>query len=228
LLLVGCHGIAANVGIADGRAIEKLLPEQKYSKQTKDDIMILSSKENVKPEQKLNSEQEPSIIPSAPAIGNTNVIGCRSVEFQTPKVVADYMASFIPDNCGTILEPTPGIGNLVRAVRNKGLVIAPMNFEDIPDGARYQWAIMNPPFTPMAEGYRYLKEVMKMSDNIIALLPWFILINSERRINDIIEFGLVSVTHLPRKTFPGCRIQVCVLEMRKGFKEGTAFKSFSW
>ena len=138
------------------------------------------------------------------------------------------MASFIPDNCGTILEPTPGIGNLVRAVRNKGLVIAPTNFEDIPEGARCQWAIMNPPFTPMAEGYRYLKEVMLMTDNIIALLPWFILINSERRINDIIDFGLVSVTHLPRKTFPGCRIQVCVLEMNKGFKGGTAFKSFSW
>lgn len=36
--------------------------------------MILSSKENVKPEQKLNSEPEPSIIPPAPAIGNTNAV----------------------------------------------------------------------------------------------------------------------------------------------------------
>lgn len=35
--------------------------------------MILSSKENVKTEQKLNSESQPIIIPSPPAIGNTNV-----------------------------------------------------------------------------------------------------------------------------------------------------------
>lgn len=151
-----------------------------------------------------------------------------STEFQTPPVVADYMAAFIPDQCGTILEPTPGIGNLVRAVKHKGLVIAPVNYEDLPSGARYDWAIMNPPFTPMQEGYRYLKEVMEMSDNIIALLPWFILINSERRINHIIDFGLVSVTHLPRKTFPGCRIQCCVLEMKKGFSGTTSLKHFSW
>lgn len=161
-------------------------------------------------------------------IANTMLPEGRSMEFQTPKVVADYMASLMPDECGTILEPTPGLGNLVKAVNHKGLVIAPMNYEDIPAGARYDWAIMNPPFTPMKEGYRYLKEVMGMADNIIALLPWFILINSERRINDIIDFGLVSVTHLPRKTFPGCRIQCCVLEMKKGFKDGTAFKSFGW
>ncbi len=152
----------------------------------------------------------------------------RSTDFQTPKVVADYMASLIPDNCGTILEPTPGIGNLVKAVGKKGIVTAPINFEDIAQGARFDYAIMNPPFTPMKEGFRYLKEVMGMTDNIIALLPWFILINSERRINDITGFGLVSVTHLPRKTFPGCRIQCCVLEMKKGFNGQASFKSFSW
>ena len=161
-------------------------------------------------------------------IANTMLPEGRSMEFQTPKVVADYMASLMPDECGTILEPTPGLGNLVKAVKHKGLVIAPINYEDIPAGSRYDWAIMNPPFTPMKEGYRYLKEVMEMTDNIIALLPWFILINSERRINDIIDFGLVSVTHLPRKTFPGCRIQCCVLEMKEGFKDGTTFKSFGW
>ncbi|MFZ1704336.1 MAG: hypothetical protein WAT79_08310 [Saprospiraceae bacterium] len=151
-----------------------------------------------------------------------------SVDFQTPKIVADYMASLMPDQCGIILEPTPGIGNLVEAAKHKGDVFSPLNFEDIPSGARYDWAIMNPPFTPMKEGYRYLKEVMEMTDNIIALLPWFILINSERRRNDIVEFGLASITHLPRKTFPGCRIQCCVLEMNKGYKGITSFKSFGW
>ena len=38
-----------------------------------------------------------------------------SKDFQTPEIVADFMAQFLPDNCGTILEPTPGIGNLARS-----------------------------------------------------------------------------------------------------------------
>lgn len=148
--------------------------------------------------------------------------------FQTPPIVAQYMASMLPNNCGTILEPTPGIGNLIEAARHNGNVIGPERFEDIPEGSRYDWAIMNPPFTPMSEGYRYLKEVMKMTDNIIALLPWFIIINSEKRLKYIMDFGLVSVTHLPRKTFPECRIQCCVLELKKNYRDVTTFKNFFW
>lgn len=151
-----------------------------------------------------------------------------NAEFQTPHVVAKYMASFLPDNCGTILEPTPGIGNLAWAASDKGLVTAPDYFEDIPKGSRFDYAVMNPPFTPMQEGYRYLLEVMEMTDHIIALLPWFILINSEKRMTAIKDFGLISVTHLPRKTFPGCRIQCCVLQLSKGYKGETQLKRFTW
>jgi hypothetical protein len=151
-----------------------------------------------------------------------------SEQFQTLPVVANYMASLINDKAGTILEPTPGLGNLVRAAAHKGTVIAPNAFEDIPEGSRFDWAIMNPPFTPMKEGYRFLSEVMKMTDNIIALLPWFILINSEKRMKAISEFGLVSVTHLPRKTFAGCRIQCCVLKMKKGYVGKTELNHFTW
>ncbi len=151
-----------------------------------------------------------------------------SDQFQTPPIVANYMASFLPNNCGTILEPTPGIGNLIEAAKDKGNIFAPQFFEDIKKGSRFDYAIMNPPFSPMKEGYRYLSEVMLMSDHIIALLPWFIIINSERRLNAIKSFGLVSVTHLPRKTFPGCRIQCCILQMKKGYKEDTLFKNFNW
>jgi hypothetical protein len=151
-----------------------------------------------------------------------------STEFQTLPIVADYMASLLPDGCGTILEPTPGTGNLVAAAFHKGEVIAPERFEDIQQGSRFDWAIMNPPFTPMREGYRYLSEVMLMTDNIIALLPWFIIINAEGRLNDIKAFGLAAITHLPRKTFPGCRIQCCVLEMHKGHSGTTLFKTFNW
>lgn len=152
----------------------------------------------------------------------------RYTDFQTPVVVAEFMASLMDDQCGLILEPTPGLGNLVEAAKHKGKVIAPENFEDIIPGTRYDWAIMNPPFSPMKEGFHYLTEVMTMTDNIVALLPWFIIINSEKRLNAIMKYGLVSVTSLPRKTFPGCRIQCCVLKMQKGFKGETIFNKFSW
>ena len=152
----------------------------------------------------------------------------NNIDFQTPPVVAQYMASFLPlKGNPTILEPTPGAGNIVRAIKH-GKVIAPDRFENLPKNSRYDWAIMNPPFTPMKEGHRFLSEVMEMTDNIIALLPWFILINSERRINSIMDFGLVSITHLPRKTFPRSRIQCCVLEMKKSHQGGTEFKKFNW
>lgn len=149
-------------------------------------------------------------------------------QFQTPPEVAEYMASFLPENAGHILEPTPGIGNLVKAISAKGIVTAPRYFEDIEKGSRFDYSVMNPPFTPMKEGYRYLLEVMDMTDHIVALLPWFIIINSERRMKALLDFGLVSVTHLPRKTFPGCRIQCCVLQLSKGYQGETKFKHFTW
>lgn len=157
-------------------------------------------------------------------------------DFQTPVVVANHMASMVDPNAVSIIEPTPGAGNLVAAIKNKGWshVNEPagdfwISYDKIKSiGVRYDYAVMNPPFTPMVEGYRYLSAAMEFSDNIIALLPWFILINSERRQKAIRDYGLVSVTHLPRKTFPGCRIQCCILEMKKGYQDATAFKNFTF
>ena len=51
--------------------------------------------------------------------------------FQTPEYVCDYMASFLPNNAGYILEPTPGKGNLVKVLEQKGKVYAPNNFNDV-------------------------------------------------------------------------------------------------
>ena len=150
------------------------------------------------------------------------------MQFQTPPPVASYMASLMPNHAGTILEPTPGLGNLVKAAQAKGIVIAPPKFQDIPPNSRFDWAIMNPPFTPMKEGYHYLNEVMAMTDNIIALLPWLTIINSEKRTKEIMDFGLVSITHLPRKTFPGSRVQCCILWMKKGYKYNAVFNTFNW
>lgn len=148
--------------------------------------------------------------------------------FQTPKIVCEYMAGFIFENCGTILEPTPGIGNLVDAVKHKGIVVAPKRFEDIEAGKKFDWVIMNPPFSPMIVGFDIFMKTMEMSDNIIALLPWLVLLNSSKRMDRIKEFGLVSITNLPRKAFKGSRVQTCILFLQKGYKKETVFKTFDW
>ena len=68
--------------------------------------------------------------------------------------------------------------------------------------------------------------VMEMSDNIIALMPWLVLINGNKRTTDIMNFGLISITHLPRKVFNGARVQTCIMEMKKGYKGKTTFNNF--
>lgn len=146
--------------------------------------------------------------------------------FQTPQWCCEYMASFLPDKCGTILEPTPGRGNLVEALESKGEVYAPYNFFTMSVDKTFDWIVMNPPFTPMKKGYKILDECMELSDNIVALMPWLTIINSERRTKKIMNFGLVSITHLPRKTFPGSRVQTCILQMSKGHNEPTLFRSY--
>ena len=143
--------------------------------------------------------------------------------FQTPQYICEYMSSFLPENAGNILEPTPGKGNLVNSLLKKGNVVAPDNFNDV-DGENFDWIVMNPPFTPMKQGYDILYKCMEMSDNIIALMPYLTIINGERRTNDIINWGLKSITHLPRSVFKGSRVQTCILEMQKGYKGDTVFK----
>jgi len=146
-----------------------------------------------------------------------------SSEFQTPPAICDYMAQFIPDYAGSILEPTPGKFQLVNAVKSKGTVYYPDNdFFDM-EHCRYDWIIMNPPFSPMKKGYEILYRCMDMSDNIVALMPWLTIINSQKRAKDIMLFGLKSVTNLPRNAFPGSRVQCCILEMRKGYTGTTSF-----
>lgn len=145
-----------------------------------------------------------------------------NVNFQTPVWCCEYMVSLIPEGCKKILEPTPGQGNIVNVLKDKGYeVISPHDFfsTNIFDWQieKFDCIVMNPPFTPMKLGYEILYKCMEMSDNIIALMPWLSLINGEKRTKDIIEFGLKSVTHLPRKTFAGSRVQCCIMEMNKGY-----------
>lgn len=144
--------------------------------------------------------------------------------FQTPENVCKYMTSFLPENAGLILEPTPGKGNLVKILEQYGKVYAPKDFYEIKN-LKFDWIVMNPPFTPMKQGYEILYKCMEMTDNIIALMPYLAIINGEKRTQDIMNWGLKSITHLPRSTFKGSRVQTCILEMKRGFNNDTIFKT---
>jgi|ERR1035437_688876 hypothetical protein len=147
--------------------------------------------------------------------------------FQTPPIICEYMASFLPDNAGMILEPTPGLGNLVKVLESKGIVVSPpqgVDFLQWNYSAKFDWICMNPPHSPMTLGYKMLYKSMEMTDNIIALMPWLCLINGDKRTKDIFNFGLKSITHLPRTSFKGSRVQTCILEMKKGYLGSTIYR----
>jgi hypothetical protein len=142
-----------------------------------------------------------------------------NVNFQTPNWCCQHMASLIPTNADSVLEPTKGAGNLVLAIQKAGFkVTAPDDFWDMDKDVRFDCVCMNPPFTPMAQGYQILYKCMEKADCIIALMPWLTIINSEKRTKLIMDFGLRSITHLPRNTFPGARVQCCILEMDTAYR----------
>jgi type I restriction-modification system DNA methylase subunit len=161
--------------------------------------------------------------------------------FQTPPAIAEYMAQLLLyKNIRTVLEPTPGAGALVRAATSLGFkVTAPKDFFLLRP-RRYDGIIMNPPFsTPYANisnagmdftkrglrvGYHILAECMKRSDNIVALMPWFTISDSDVRLRALQAFGLVSLTSLPRSTFAYTRIQTVVIELQAGYNKPTIFK----
>lgn len=147
------------------------------------------------------------------------------MNFQTPLWVCAIMVSLIPAGVRSVLEPTPGQGNLVAALNGYD-VTAPEDFCQLPPG-RWDAIVMNPPFSPMPLGYKMLAACMDMSNVIIALMPWFTIINSERRTRAIHAFGLAEVVHLPRRAFPGARVQTCILKMQKGYRAPTVLTLIS-
>lgn len=140
-------------------------------------------------------------------------------DFQTPPYICKLMVSKLTLPKGSyILEPTPGEGNLVSALVAGGYrVCYKDDFWSIPEIVKYSGVVMNPPFSPMSLGYKILFRVMNMSDNIVALMPWLTLINSIKRTEEILSFGLKEVVHLPRTVFSGSRVQTCVLVLEKGY-----------
>ena len=166
-----------------------------------------------------------------------------NVNYQTPEAVCEYMASLIPDGVKRVLEPTPGNGNLVSVLQQKYEVEAPEDFFLTDTKKVYDCIIMNPPFSDktgfmhnapadvnlkgMRYGYYILDECMKRSDNIIALMPWFTILDSDIRARALKAFGLKSLTTLPRKTFGYARIQTVIMELERGYKGETIFKTLA-
>lgn len=70
-------------------------------------------------------------------------------DFQTPVPVCEYMARKVPAGATTVLEPTPGRGNLVTVLsKNPKLTVsmAARNFFDIDtSNNRFDCIVMNPP-----------------------------------------------------------------------------------
>jgi len=147
-----------------------------------------------------------------------------NINFQTPEWVCNLMISLIPSDCLSILEPTSGNGNLVWALRKYRhfCIVAPKDFwkdSGVYYKTKWHWdcVIMNPPFSPSLLGYKFLFACMAKTNNIIALMPWWAIINSQFRTKQIVDWGLKEIYHLPRNAFPGARIQTCILVMQKGY-----------
>jgi len=144
------------------------------------------------------------------------------MDFQTPDWVCKVMASRINelvDYPYTILEPTQGEGNLVRAINEiypSSKIYTPVNFFKFNEPVDV--VVGNPPFSPMSLGYDILERCFELSDNIMMLMPWLALINSQKRTQLYREHGLKKVIHLPRTAFKGSRVQTCIMIFRRGHR----------
>mgnify|MGYP001469470522 CR=1 FL=1 len=167
----------------------------------------------------------------------------KSDEFQTPAAVAKYMVDMVPSWATSVLEPTPGKGAIVNELISAGVseIIAPSDFFQL-ERRWFGAVVMNPPFSDkytfgipehitergMKIGYRILFDCMKMSNHVIALMPWFIILDSTVRLENLRKYGLKSITALPRSTFNYARIQCCILELRNGWTGSTDFRTFKF
>lgn len=150
------------------------------------------------------------------------------MDFQTPDIICSYMVGLLKEPYyKRVLEPTPGLGNLVKAVAPKAeTVIAPDDYFSLDPYERYDAVVMNPPFTPMEKGYKILFGCMEQADEVIALMPWLVIINSKKRTESLMAFGMISITHLPRSIFKGARVQCCIIHLKKGYQDETKFINY--
>ncbi len=161
--------------------------------------------------------------------------------FQTPPRIAEYMCrkahlywkfkKSYPGHMAKVLEPTPGLGNIIGAGNDVGFTMCGPGSENYWKSWSYQqdvdyfdMVIMNPPFTPHTEMTKFIEDAMEKAPYIVALLP-VNAITSHRKLTKFMNFGLNSVTMLSRNTFPN-KVAVCILELDRNHKGFTTFKQF--
>lgn len=119
-------------------------------------------------------------------------------------------------------------------------MLAPKDYWAIDKSLKFDAIVSNLPFSSktffncptefegkgMKVAYEQMKVLMEMSDNLIMLMPWFTISDSDVRLRLLKNYGLISVTALPRKTFQYARIQTCILQLQKGYNGPTEFKVF--
>jgi len=137
--------------------------------------------------------------------------------FQTEDWVCDLMVSQTPTYYLDVLEPTPGKGNLVNALKRSKFSVFTPSGDFFDSDLKIKCVVMNPPFSPMNKGYEILYKCMEFSEYIVALMPWLTIINSEKRTKKINDWGLKKIIHLPRSAFKGSRVQTCILIMEKNY-----------
>jgi hypothetical protein len=147
------------------------------------------------------------------------------INFQTPPDLCAFMTSLIPVRYrrqSLVIEPTPGAGNLLSALANAGF-----RRVEAPTGDFFQWSpserpkvvIGNPPWTPPKLAYSIMNRCLAefQPQFVVLLMPWLTLINSTRRTELLLDYGLKKVIHVSRSTFPGIRMQCCILVLDKGY-----------
>jgi len=154
--------------------------------------------------------------------------------FQTPSAVADAMMKMAGFTPCTILEPSSGVGNLVVAAKNafpgaeitsvesdaeycrdqrqRGFDVICTDFFNYEPDTKYDLVVANPPHSPMLVGYKMMDRLAAFSSRIIVIMPWLWMINSQSR-HEKWRPHLRGVTHLPRSTFPGARIQTAIFDV---------------
>ena len=90
------------------------------------------------------------------------------MDFQTPDWVCKIMVDMVDFEPFSILEPTPGEGNLVKAIQERfpsTRLETPTDFWALPDDIKIDIIIANPPFSPMTLGYQMLDRFALLSKN---------------------------------------------------------------
>lgn len=163
-------------------------------------------------------------------------------DYQTPIPVVKYMISLIPKWFKTVLEPTPGVGNIKKELINSGYNVTAPDDYFINKLGKFDCVVMNPPFSHkftnltnapidlhrsgMRMGYWFLTDCMQKSNNVIALMPWFTISDSDVRMRALKRYGIRSITSLPRKTFQFARIQTMVIHLERGYMGDTIFYAY--